>query len=117
MKTRYLAYLAPPLAISRAGVTGIACVGPVGLFWLGGIGTLIAGLATPHTWLAGLGVILWVLAAIWSRETVQAIREDRFELRRGCRDGDSTACRQVPPREDETDPLEQVQGDTGPEGR
>ena len=117
MLTRYLAYIAPPVAIIRTGVTGIACVGPVGLFWLGGLGTLIAGLSTTHPWLAGLGVILWVLAAIWSRETVQAIREDRFELRRGCRDGDSTLCRQVPPQEDEADPLEQVRGDTESEGR
>ena len=113
MRTRNLAYIAPPLAVVRVGGTGIPCAGPVGLFWLGGIGTLVAGLVTPHTWMVGLGLILWALAAIWARETVQAIREDRFDLRRGCRSGDSTLCRQVPPEAHEADPLEQFRNGPG----
>ena len=122
MQNRNLAWIAPPIAIARAGGVALPCTAPVGLFWIGGIGTLVAGAATPYAWLAGLGLILWVLAGIWSRETVAAIREDRLELRHGCRDGDSTLCRQVPPDAYESDPLDQLRDDQGhnepgPQGR
>jgi hypothetical protein len=108
MNRTMLAFLVPPFAVCRYGCAG-CCAAPIGVFWLTGIVALIYGyyggpleLAGPSWGTIGLGVALWLIAAVWAALTIRAVDEDK------CRRKTSPLCGKIKPQPDERDPLDQV---------
>lgn len=112
MSRRLIAWLAPPAAVIGHGCA--ACTaGPIGVFWLTGIFSIVYGLLGGRLgnlegseWLlVGLGIVLWSIAAVWARLTLHGVAEDYHPARQG------SLQRRVIPRLDETDPFQQLSGE------
>jgi hypothetical protein len=108
MKKYLVAALMPPIGACRYGC-GTNCAPPISVFWLFGVISVIYGLlggpteGTAVNWpTVGLGVAMWAIAAVWTLLTLQGIDQDR------CHGVWSPRDHQVPPRLDESDPMDEV---------
>ena len=107
-----LASLIPPFAVCRYGCAG-CCAAPIGVVWLAGIIAIIYGFMGGPAELEGisfgtlgLGVGMWVLAAIWAATVIRGVDEDKADPK--CTGNRSTICRMTSPRDDEHDPLSDI---------
>jgi len=112
MKRNLLAVVVPPLAVCRYGCAS-CCAAPIGVFWLTGIVSIVYGYfggplgGAGVSWMTiGLGVALWIIAAVWAIDTIKGVTIDRADP--NCQSKVSTLCRIVRPRLDEGDPFDQV---------
>lgn len=112
MKRSVLALLAPPVAVCRYGCAG-CCAAPIAVFWITGIVSLIYAFFGGPVAAQGvslgtlaLGAALWGIAAIWAETVIKSVEDDASDPE--CETRSSTVCRMVPPRVDESDPMEDV---------
>lgn len=104
MKKTLLSIVAPPAAVIRHGC--VACTAaPIGVFWLSALAGLVYGLATARAGFAVVGVVLWAIAAVWTRLVLRGVESD--ELQRE----DSTQAHLAIPQLDESDPFTQLRTD------
>ncbi|HYQ91981.1 MAG TPA: hypothetical protein VES89_07875 [Candidatus Competibacteraceae bacterium] len=109
MNRNAIAWLVPPAAVTRYGCA-TCTAGPIGVFWLASIVSIIYGLmgGTLGGWegsqafLVGLGIVMWFIAAVWARLVIHGVDEDLSENRQG------SLHRRVIPRLDEADPFEEI---------
>jgi hypothetical protein len=109
MKRILLTLLAPPLAVCRFGCAG-CCAAPIAVFWLAGMVSIgygfvggPANLMGPSWNTVGLGVILWVIASVW---TALAIRGSDAD---SCSGRTSPVCAGIlRDGAEEADPFEEV---------
>ena len=109
MKRRALALIAPPVAVCKFGCAG-CCAAPIGVFWIAGLVSLIYAFFGGPTGLDGfsggtfiLGAILWGIATTWAELTINGIDADDQ-----CDQENSSLCRMVKPKLDDSDPLEEI---------
>jgi hypothetical protein len=109
MKRTTFTWLAPPFAIARYGC--VACTAaPIGVFWLaslvslgyGLLGGRLGGLPGSEWFLVSLGVVLWLISAVWSRLVVGGADDDLSGHQ------ESSLKRRVIPHLDESDPLQEL---------
>ncbi len=112
MKRSILALAVPPLAVCRYGCAG-CCAAPIGVFWLTGIVSIIYAFFGGPTGVEGfslgtfaLGILLWAIATIWAENVIKGVSVD--EKHKKCETKESTVCRLVQPRLDDSDPMEEV---------
>ena len=106
MNRNTVAWWVPPAAVARYGCA-TCTAGPIGVFWLAGIvsiaygllGGRLGGLEGSQWFLVGLGIIMWLIAAVWSRLVIRGVDEDFSETWQG------SLQRRVVPRLDEADPF------------
>lgn len=113
MKRTALAILVPPFAVCRYGCAGY-CALPIGVFWLAGIVSLVYGFYGGPLHLDGiswttllLGVVMWVIATVWARDTIKGVDEDKLQTKT------SSLCRVVKPKIDDHDPFEEIRKNVG----
>lgn len=109
MKKRFLALIAPPVAVCQHGCAGY-CAAPISVFWIAGLVSLIyaffggpAGLEGFSSGTFLLGVILWGIATTWAKFTINGIDIDEQ-----CDKNVSSICRMVKPELDDSDPMDEV---------
>lgn len=109
MKRRFLALIAPPVAVCHYGCAG-CCAAPIGVFWLAGMVSLVysffGGPAGVEGFSIGtfiLGAILWVIATVWAELTINGIDADDK-----CDPNSSSLCRVVKPTLDDSNPLDEI---------
>ena len=109
VKRRFLALIAPPVAVCKFGCAG-CCAAPIGVFWIAGMVSIIyaffggpAGLESFSNGTFLLGVILWGIAATWAELTIGGIDADDQ-----CDVESSTFCRMVKPTLDDSDPMDEI---------
>ena len=109
MKRRFLALVAPPVAVCKFGCAS-CCAAPIGVFWIAGLVSLIyaffGGPSSLEGFSAGtflLGAILWGIATTWAELTINGIDADDQ-----CDEQNSSLCRMVKPKLDDSDPLEEI---------
>ncbi|MFO1429825.1 MAG: hypothetical protein U1F76_06755 [Candidatus Competibacteraceae bacterium] len=109
MNRKIIAWLLPPAAVICYGcATGTAA--PIGVFWLAGIVSLVHSFmgGTPSGWegspalLVGLGMVMWLIAAVWARLVIHGVEEDISN------NSESSLHRRVLPRLEETDPFKVI---------
>ncbi|HRD65949.1 MAG TPA: hypothetical protein PKY50_07315 [Candidatus Competibacter sp.] len=101
MKRTLLAFVAPPAVVVRYGC--VSCtVAPIGVFWLSSLASIAYGLANALGGLVAMGVLLWLIAAVWARLVIRGVESDL--LRRE----DSTQAQLAIPQLDEPDPFAQL---------
>ena len=112
MKRQSLALITPPVAVCRYGCAG-CCAAPIGVFWIAGMVSIIyaffGGPAGDEGFSSGtfiLGAILWAIAATWANLTIRGIEKDESDPK--CDSTESSFCRMVKPRIDDSDPLDEV---------
>ena len=112
MRRSILALAVPPLAVCRYGCAG-CCAAPISVFWVAGIISIIYAFFGGPTGAAGislgtlaLGVILWSIATIWAENVIKGVTEDEKDKK--CESKESTVCRLVQPKLDDSDPMEEV---------
>ncbi len=105
-----VAILLPPLAMRGRGCAKV-CAGPIAVFWLTGIVSIVYGIQGGPTggdnisWLiVSLGVLLWLVAIAWALLVGSGVSED---ARHG---PNSTLDHQVNPERYESDPFNQLRG-------
>ena len=103
-----LSILIPPLAVCRYGCAG-CCAAPIAVFWLAGIVSIVygyfggpAGLDTISWTTVLLGVVLWIIATVWAVMAIRGVKDDE------CKRKSSTVCRIVTPRDDDSNPLDDI---------
>lgn len=104
-----VAWLVPPAAVARYGCATCTAA-PIGVFWLASLVSLVYGLlggklggVEGTQWvLIGLGVVMWIIAAVWARLVIQGVAEDLSPSQEGSRD------RRVVPQVDEADPFKEL---------
>ncbi len=109
MNRNTIAWLIPPAAVTRHGCA-TCTAGPIGVFWLASIVSIVYGLmgGTLGGWegsqgfLIGLGIVIWSIAAVWARLVLQGVDEDLSDNRQG------SLQRRVIPHVDETDPFKEL---------
>lgn len=109
MKRTTLAVIAPPVAVLRFGAAE-ATAGPIGVFWLAGLVSLFYGLTggtlgelMATRWvLIGLGIVLWIIATVWTRLVIGAVDSDVHH------DSVSPRDHKIEPSLNEPDPLNEV---------
>jgi len=109
MKRAILCVLIPAVAVCRFGCAG-CCAAPIAVFWLTGIAGLVYGLffggplrLETISWnTVGLGILLWVIAAVWALIAVRTADDDR------CQRATSPLCTKTVPDVDEQDPFDEV---------
>lgn len=108
MKAAWLGFLAPPLAVYKKG-SATMCTGPITVFWLTGIASLVYGLeggplvdGEVNWLLLGLGLLLWIVAAAWARLVVAGVDEDTLGTEI------STRKTQVDPESYTADPMDEL---------
>jgi len=106
---RFLALIAPPVAVCKFGCAG-CCAAPIGVFWIAGLVSLIyaffGGPAAVDGFSVGtfiLGFILWTIATTWAELTINGIDADDQ-----CDKNSSSLCRIVKPKLDDSDPLDEI---------
>lgn len=104
-----LTFVCPPVAACRFGCAS-CCAAPIGVFWLAGMVSILYGMAGgpsnlmgPSWNTVGLGVVLWVIAAVWAALTIRGADNGNCEAR-----GKNGLCNKILPKEDESDPFEEV---------
>ncbi len=112
MKRSILALAVPPLAVCRYGCAG-CCAAPIGVFWLAGIISIIYAFFGGPTGVEGislgtlaLGLVLWAIATIWAENVIKGVSADEKDKK--CEAKESTVCRLVQPKLDDSDPMEEV---------
>lgn len=109
MNRKTIAWLLPPAAVIRYGCA-TCTTGPIGVFWLtsivsivyGLIGSTLGGWEGSQAFLVGLGIVMWLIAAVWARLVIHGVDEDLSGSQQ------SSLYRRVIPRLDETDPLKVI---------
>ena len=109
MNRQKVALLVPPAAVTRYGCA-TCTAGPIGVFWLaslisivyGLMGGTLGGLEGSQWFLVGLGIVLWIIAAVWASLVIRGVDED---LREG---QDSSLKRRVIPSLNEPDPFKEL---------
>ena len=108
MKKAVTSIMMPPLGACRYGC-GTSCAGPISVFWIAGVVAIIYSLFGGPTamegidfYTLGLGVVLWVIAAVWTLLTMSGVEEDR------CSGLFSPLNSKVPPKMDESDPFDEI---------
>lgn len=109
VKRRFLALIAPPVAVCRYGCAG-CCAAPIGVFWIAGMVSIIyaffGGPAETEGFSRGtflLGAILWAIATTWAELTINGIKADDQ-----CDKNASSLCRVVKPKLDDSNPLDEI---------
>lgn len=105
MKKIILTMLVPPVAIVRYGVSAPRTAAPVAVFWIAGLAVIAIGLQGglgPAWFLVGLGVFMWVLAALWAELVIKGVEHDLHH------DPDSTLDHKIEPTPDEPDPFKEL---------
>lgn len=110
MKRKAMAIIVPPIAVCRYGCAS-CCAAPIALFWITGIVSLVYGYfggpldVAGISWTtAGLGLIMWIIAAVWAEDTIKGVDDDQ------CEDNQrKSICRVIKPDVDDTDPFEQIE--------
>ena len=112
MKRVILASIVPPFAVCRYGCAG-CCAAPIGVVWLAGIISIIYGflggpaqLETISWGTLGLGIGLWILAAIWAATVIRGVDADKADPK--CSGTRSTVCRMVAAKDDDHDPMSDI---------
>jgi hypothetical protein len=107
-----LAFLTPPLAVCRYGCAG-CCAAPITVVWIAGIISIIYGFMGGPAQLEsiswgtlGLGVAMWLLAAIWAGTVIRGVDADKADPR--CSTNRSTVCRMVSAEDDDHDPMSDI---------
>lgn len=101
MKRTVLAFLAPPVAVFRHGC--VACTAaPISVFWLSGVISIAYGVGGSMGGFVLLGILLWIIAAVWARLVIQGVKSDALQHK------DSTQANLVIPQLDESDPFTQI---------
>lgn len=109
MNRNTMAWLIPPAAVYRHGCA-TSTSAPIGVFWLASLVSLIYGLlggklgnVEGTQWvLVGLGIVMWIIAAVWARLVIQEVNEDLNPHQQG------SLNRRVVPKPDEPDPFSEV---------
>lgn len=114
MKRALTIALFPPVAACKYGCAG-CCAAPIAVFWLAGIAAMIYGLLGgpanlmgPSWNTAALGLLLWLIAAVWSAVSIRGADEET------CTQRDSNPlCKTLAPGKagtaaDESDPFDEV---------
>ena len=109
VKRRFLALIAPPVAVCRYGCAG-CCAAPIGVFWIAGMVSIIyaffGGPVEAEGFSSGtflLGAILWGIATTWAELTINGIEADDK-----CDKNASSLCRVVKPKLDDSNPLDEI---------
>ena len=109
MKRRFLALIAPPVAVCKVGCAG-CCAAPIGVFWIAGLVSLIYAFFGGPTGVEGfssgtflLGAILWGIATTWAELTINGIDADDQ-----CDQQNSSLCSIVKPKLEESNPLDEI---------
>lgn len=109
MKKTILTILLPPVAIIHYGVSATRTAAPVAVFWIASLVVIVLGLRGgplnpegPAWLLLGLGVFMWVIAAIWAELVIKGVEHDLHH------DPDSTLDHKIEPSTDEPDPLKEL---------
>ncbi len=112
MKRFLYASLVPPFAVCRYGCAG-CCAAPIAVVWLAGVISLIYGFMGGPAELSGiswgtlgLGITLWIIAAIWAATVIRGVQLDESDPK--CQDKRSTVCRMVKPDDDDHDPMSDI---------
>lgn len=102
------AVLVPPLGARLYGC-GTHCLAPVAVFWLFGVLSVVygffggpAGEAGISWWTIALGLVMWLIAAVWTLLTLQGVEADINQ------DEQSPRAHFVEPTESETDPFDEI---------
>lgn len=101
MKRTVLAFVAPPAAVARYGCVSCTAA-PIGVFWLSSLTSIAYGLANALGGLVAMGVLLWLIAAVWTRLVIRGVQSDLLQRE------DSTQAHLAIPRLDEPDPFAQL---------
>ena len=111
MQRTTLSIIVPPFAVCRYGCAG-CCAAPIGVMWIAGIIGIIYGYfggpAQHNTvsWATvSLGIILWVIAAIWAWTVVRGVNDDKSDPK--CQSKKSTICR-IAKDDDDSDPMSDI---------
>ena len=109
MNRRFLALIAPPVAVCKYGCAG-CCAAPIGVFWVAGLSSIVYAFFGGPAQVEGfssatflLGAILWGIATTWSELTINGIEADDQ-----CDQKTSSLCRAVKPKLDDVDPLDEI---------
>jgi len=108
-----MAALSPPLAVCHYGCAG-CCAAPIGVFWVTGIISIVYGIMggpanlEQISWMTVfLGLVLWIIAAIWAENTLKGVEADQEDP--NCKSNMAgNICRIVKPRLDEADPMDEI---------
>jgi len=110
MQRKVLAFITPPVAVCRYGCAS-CCVAPIFVFWLASIGSVIyaffggpAGLDGFSWGTFGLGIILWVIAAVWAETVIRGVNDDIDNPK--CKGKSSTLCSIV--SSNNNDPMDEI---------
>lgn len=113
MKRKLMAALTPPLAVCHYGRAG-CCAAPIAVFWLTGIIGIVYGFMGGPANLAHiswatvlLGLVLWLIAAVWAENTIQGVEIDQADPDNKDKAA-GNVCEIVKPRLDESDPLDEI---------
>lgn len=106
MNRNTMAWVSPPAAVTHHGCASCTAA-PIGVFWIASLVSLVYGLSGGRLggvegaqwFLIGLGIVMWIIAAVWARLVIQGVAEDLSENQAGSRN------RRVVPRTDEADPF------------
>jgi hypothetical protein len=108
LKSILMSIVAPPVGACKYGC-GTNCAAPISVFWLFGMISVIYGFMGGPSQLAhtswetvGLGVAMWAIAATWTILTADGVEADR------CHDLWSPKDHHVDAKEDEADPLDEI---------
>ena len=108
MKKTITAILCPPMSVCRFGC-GTNCAAPISVFWIAGIVAVIyaffggpTGVDGIDFYTLGLGFAVWGIAAVWALLTMSGVEADR------CNGIFSPLNGKVAPKDDETDPLDEI---------
>ena len=109
MNRNTIAWLVPPAAVARYGCA-TCTAGPIGVFWLTSIVSIVYGLMGgalggwegSQAFLIGLGIVMWLIAAVWARLVIHGVDEDLSGS------GQGSLHRRVIPRLDEADPFKEI---------
>ena len=100
--------IVPPVGACRYGC-GTSCAAPISVFWLAGVVAMIyslfggpANVDGIDFYTLGLGAALWLIASVWTLLTMTGVEEDR------CKGIFSPLNSKVQPKQDESDPFDEV---------
>lgn len=101
MKRTMLALIAPPAAVARYGCVSCTAA-PIGVFWLSSLSSIAYGLASTLSGPIVMGILLWLIAAVWARLVIRGVESDFLQRE------DSTQAQLAIPQLDESDPFTQL---------
>jgi hypothetical protein len=111
MNREKIALFIPPAAVMKHGCA-TCTAGPIGVFWVtslvaivyGLMGGTLGGIEASRWVVIGLGIVMWIIAAVWARLVMRGVHEDLTDHH------ESSVKRRVVPHSEEMDPMEHVRG-------